>query len=60
VRRYVEARLDVWEARTRGWFYWNFKGPEALGFMAGVERGFIPNPVTSREYPGQCDGYVIW
>ncbi|KAF2491754.1 glycoside hydrolase [Lophium mytilinum] len=55
VRRYVEAQLDVWEAHTRGWFYWNFKGTGAWGFMNGIEKGFIPNPVTSRKYSGQCD-----
>ncbi|KAF2811704.1 glycoside hydrolase [Mytilinidion resinicola] len=55
VRRYIEAQLDVWEANTKGWFYWNFKGTGAWGFMDGIEKGFIPNPVTSRKYPGQCD-----
>lgn len=55
VRLYVEAQLDVWEAHTRGYFYWNYKGTGAWDFMSGIERGFIPNPVTSRKYPGQCD-----
>ncbi|OCK80173.1 glycoside hydrolase family 5 protein [Lepidopterella palustris CBS 459.81] len=54
VRRYVEAQLDIWEANSSGYFYWSYKGPSAWGFDAGIRKGFIPNPVTSRRYRGQC------
>lgn len=54
VRRYVEVQLDVFEQNTMGWFLWTAKGPGAWGFLNGVEGGWIPNPVTSRKFAGQC------
>ncbi|KAI9786852.1 MAG: exo-1,3-beta-glucanase [Geoglossum umbratile] len=54
VRKYVEAELDVFEQNTSGYFFWSFKGPGSWGFLGGIERGIIPNPVTSRTYPNQC------
>lgn len=53
-RRYVEAQLDVWESSTSGYFIWAAKGPGGWGFLNGIEKGIIPNPVTARKYPGQC------
>ncbi|OCL08758.1 glycoside hydrolase family 5 protein [Glonium stellatum] len=55
VRKYVEAQIETWEASSNGYFYWNYKAPGAWGFDTGIQKGFIPNPVTSRKYPGQCD-----
>lgn len=54
VRRYVEAQLDTYESSTSGYFMWSYKAPEAWGFRNGIEKGFIPNPVTSRKYQKQC------
>ena len=54
VRRYVEAQLDTFEGGANGYFMWSYKAPGAWGFMNGIEKGIIPNPVTSRKYPGQC------
>ena len=54
VRRFVEAQLDVFEGSTSGYFMWAAKGPGGWGFLNGIENGAIPNPVTSRQYPGQC------
>ena len=54
VRRYVEAQMDVYEASTSGYFMWSFKGPGSWGFLNGIEKGFIPNPVTARKYGKQC------
>jgi len=54
MRRYVEAQLEVFESSTSGYFMWAAKGPGGLGFLNGIERGVIPNPVTSRKYPAQC------
>lgn len=54
VRRYVEAQLYVYEQYAGGWFFWNFKGPGSWGFMAGVEKGFIPKPLSDRRYPNPC------
>jgi glucan 1,3-beta-glucosidase len=54
VRRYVEAQMDVFESSTSGYFVWAAKGPGGWGFLNGLQNGAIPNPVTSRKYPGQC------
>jgi glucan 1,3-beta-glucosidase len=54
VRRFVEAQLDVYESSTSGYFIWAAKGPGGWGFLNGIGNGAIPNPVTSRKYPGQC------
>ncbi|OJD29081.1 glycoside hydrolase family 5 protein [Diplodia corticola] len=54
VRRYVEAQLYMYEKYAGGWFFWNFKGPGSWGFIEGVEKGFIPHPVTDRRYPNPC------
>lgn len=56
VRRYVEAQLDVFEGSSSGYFMWSAKGPGGWGFLNGIANGAIPNPVTSRTYPGQCGG----
>jgi glucan 1,3-beta-glucosidase len=54
VRRFVEAQLDVYESSASGYFIWAAKGPGGWGFLNGIGNGAIPNPVTSRKYPGQC------
>lgn len=56
VRRFVEAQLDVFESSTSGYFMWSAKGPGGWGFLNGIKKGVIPNPVTERKYPGQCGG----
>ena len=53
VRRYVEAQLDAYESGD-GYFIWSWNGPGGWGLQNGINNGFIPNPVTSRKYPGQC------
>ncbi len=56
VRRYVEAQLDTFEANASGYFFWSWGGPGPWGFKQGIEKGTIPNPVTSRKYEKQCSG----
>lgn len=56
VRRFVEAQLDVFESSTSGYFGWSAKGPGGWGFLNGIEKGIIPNPVTTRKYSSQCGG----
>ena len=55
IRKYIEAQLDAYEART-GWFYWTWKteGAPEWDMQAQLAGGLFPNPVTSRKYPGQC------
>ena len=55
IRKYVEAQLDTWEASSNGYFYWSYKVPGTWDFDTGIQKGFIPNQVMSRKYPGQCD-----
>ena len=56
VRRFVEAQMDVFESSSSGYFMWAAKGPGGWGFLNGIEKGVVPNPVTSRKYGGQCGG----
>lgn len=53
-RMFVEAQLDVFESSSSGYFMWAAKGPGVWGVLNGIGNGVIPNPVTSRRYPGQC------
>jgi glucan 1,3-beta-glucosidase len=57
LRQFVEAQLDAYEQRT-GWFFWTWKTESApeWHFQDLVRNGLIPQPLTSRQYPGQC-GY---
>jgi glucan 1,3-beta-glucosidase len=56
VRRFVEAQMDVFESSSSGYFMWSAKGPGGWGFLNGIQKGVVPNPVTQRKYPGQCGG----
>ncbi|KAK9479898.1 glycoside hydrolase superfamily [Lipomyces japonicus] len=58
VRAYVEAQLDVFEGNATGYFFWSHTGPGAWNFINGAEQGWIPNPLTSRAFPGQC-GFTL-
>ncbi|MCJ1428342.1 exo-1,3-beta-glucanase [Sticta canariensis] len=52
--KYVEAQLDTFEANSSGYFFWSWGGPGPWGFKSAVEKGVIPNPVTSRKHEKQC------
>lgn len=52
--KYVEAQLDTFEANSSGYFFWSWGGPGPWGFKSAIEKGVIPNPVTSRNYGNQC------
>ncbi|KAK7206600.1 glycoside hydrolase superfamily [Myxozyma melibiosi] len=54
VRKFVEAQMDVWEGKGSGYFFWSQAGPGLWNFIKGVEQGWIPQPLTDREYPSQC------
>jgi glucan 1,3-beta-glucosidase len=49
VRHYVDAQLQTFETSSNGYFFWNWRGPGGWDFQAGVEQGWIPNPVTTFE-----------
>ncbi|KAK9319675.1 glycoside hydrolase superfamily [Lipomyces orientalis] len=54
VRAFVEAQMDVFEGNGTGYFFWSHTGPGAWNFINGVQQGWIPQPLTDRQYPGQC------
>lgn len=56
VRQYIEAQLDVFEARTNGWIFWNFKteGAGEWDAFALINAGIFPQPLTARQFPAPC------
>jgi len=52
---YVEAQLDAFEAHS-GWIFWAWKSESApeWHFQNLTRAGLIPQPLTSRKHPGQC------
>lgn len=59
IRRFVEAQLDAFEVAT-GWFFWTWKteGAPEWDLQALLAGGLFPQPLTAREYPGQCSSYI--
>jgi len=55
-RKYIEAQLDAFEERS-GWVFWCWKTETTLEWdlQKLYYYGIFPGPVTSRQYPGQCD-----
>ena len=55
IRHFIEAQLDTFEART-GWFYWTWKteGAPEWDMQAQIAAGLFPQPIDSRQFPGQC------
>ena len=58
VRGYIEAQLEVYEANTYGWFFWNFKTEAGTAsdwsFFDLQDAGVFPQPLTSREFGSIC------
>ncbi|KAK9489898.1 glycoside hydrolase superfamily [Lipomyces doorenjongii] len=54
VRSFVEAQMDVFEGNSTGYFFWSHTGPGAWNFISGVQQGWIPQPLSDRQFPGQC------
>jgi glucan 1,3-beta-glucosidase len=52
---YVEAQLDAYEMHT-GWIFWTWKTESApeWHFQNLTRAGLIPQPLTSRNFPPQC------
>lgn len=55
IRRFIEAQLDAYE-KGSGWLYWTWKteGAPEWDMQQQIAGGVFPNPVTSRQFPGQC------
>lgn len=55
-RKYVEAQLDAYE-QGLGWIFWCWKTENAVewDFQKLIAAGIIPQPLTARNYPNQCN-----
>jgi glucan 1,3-beta-glucosidase len=56
-RGYIEAQMDVFEAKTQGWAWWNFKTESAAEWDAFklIDAGIFPQPLTDRKFGPVCD-----
>ncbi len=56
---FVEAQLDAYEQHS-GWVFWAWKTESApeWHFQNLTRAGLIPQPLTSRNHPGQCQTSV--
>jgi glucan 1,3-beta-glucosidase len=57
LRHFIEAQLDAYERHT-GWIFWTWVTESAPEWHMKdlLANGLFPQPLTSRQYPGQC-GY---
>lgn len=54
-RKFVEAQLDAFEMRG-GWIIWCYKTENTIEWDVQrlIYNGLFPQPLTDRQYPGQC------
>lgn len=55
LRHFIEAQLDAYEQRT-GWIFWTWHTESAPEWNMKdlLANGLFPQPLTDRQYPGQC------
>lgn len=55
IRSLIEAQLDAYAAHT-GWIFWTWKAESApeWNMQALIAGGLFPQPLSDRQYPGQC------
>jgi len=55
IGHFIEAQLDAYEMAT-GWIFWTWKteGAPEWDMQALLAEGIFPQPLTHRNYPGQC------
>ena len=55
IRHFIEAQLDAYEQHT-GWIFWTWVTESAPEWHMKdlLSNGLFPQPLTSRQYPGQC------
>lgn len=60
-RRYIETQLDAFEAKTQGWFFWNFKtengGAGEWDLFQLLDGGVFPQPITNRRFGKFCTNF---
>ncbi|KAF2739727.1 glycoside hydrolase [Polyplosphaeria fusca] len=60
VRKYIETQLDAFEAKTRGWVFWNFKTEGDAGewdLYQLLDAGVFPQPPTQRKFGKYCTNF---
>ncbi|KNG49831.1 glucan 1,3-beta-glucosidase precursor [Stemphylium lycopersici] len=60
VRRYIEVQLEAYEARTRGWIFWNFKTEGGAGewdLFQLLDYGVFPQPLDDRWFSKMCQNF---
>ncbi|KAF1981657.1 glycoside hydrolase family 5 protein [Aulographum hederae CBS 113979] len=57
LRKFIEAQLDAYESAA-GWIFWTWKteGAPEWDMQDQIANGIFPQPLSDRQYPGQC-GY---
>ncbi|OCK75049.1 glycoside hydrolase family 5 protein [Lepidopterella palustris CBS 459.81] len=56
-RGYIEAQMEAYEAKTEGWFFWNFKteGAAEWDLFRLLDAGVFPQPLSDRKFGPICD-----
>lgn len=55
-RGYIEAQMTAYEAKTQGWFFWNFKteGAAEWDLFRLLDAGVFPQPLDNRKFGAIC------
>lgn len=55
-RGYIEAQMEVFDAVTQGWIFWNFKteGAAEWDLFRLLDAGVFPQPLNSRKFDQIC------
>lgn len=57
VRRYIETQIEVFEGRSNGWVFWNFKTEGWAGewdLFQLLDEGVFPQPLTKQKFGKYC------
>jgi glucan 1,3-beta-glucosidase len=60
IRRWIEVQLDVYEAKTQGWVFWNFKTEGSAGdwdLFQLLDGGVFPQPLSDRRFGKYCSNF---
>ena len=60
VRKYIEAQLEAFEAKTQGWMFWNFKTEGSAGdwdLFQLLDGGVFPQPLDARMFGKLCKNF---
>jgi glucan 1,3-beta-glucosidase len=57
VRQYIETQIEVFEGRSNGWVFWNFKTEGWAGewdLFQLLDEGVFPQPLTKQKFGKYC------